>query len=213
MKAQKKLKEVSDASIKYGRESIATGLAAAAPLLAATKAFADQEDAMLQMKAELLGDGNTLNQKVFSDLTAYANGAALKYGESAAEYMKMIRVLRENSIEPKDILGGIGDAVEKLSVLFHVPPDSIAQFAARMKQDMGILPKEMIGMTDLIARLKNAGVGKDGAEAVQEMGEAFSKAGLGAHNLGVSGLQSAKDLGALMGIFISQGIWNDFRLL
>jgi TP901 family phage tail tape measure protein len=212
MKAQKKLKEVSDASIKYGRESIATGLAAAAPLLAATKAFADQEDAMLQMKAELLGDGNTLNQKVFSDLTAYANGAALKYGESAAEYMKMIRVLRENSIEPKDILGGIGDAVEKLSVLFHVPPDSIA----RMKQDMGILPKEMIGMTDLIARLKNAGVGKDGAEAVQEMGEAFSKAGLGAHNLGVSGLQSAKDLGALMGIFIRRGIsgatvGNNFR--
>lgn len=208
--------KISKASTQYGRDSMTTGLAAAAPLIAAAKAYADQEEAMLRMRAAMTQDGNVVNQKQLTDLTTFAQKTSEALTGSTTDYLNMVKVLQENGIKPDEILGGIGNSVAKLAVFFKMAPDSIAQFAARMKTDMGIMPKEMGGMMDLIARLNNAGVGKNGEEAVAEMGEAFSKAGLGAHNLGIQGLQASKDLGALMGIFIRRGIsgqtvGNNFR--
>lgn len=209
-------KKLGDSSSSYGRESLMSGTKMAAPLVGAAKLYADQEESMLRMKAAMMQDGNVINQKAYNDLVGFANKTSEQLTGSVDDYLKMIRVLQENSIRPDEILGGIGDSVAKLSVFFKMAPDSIAQFAARMKQDMGIMPKEMGGMMDFVARLNNAGVGKNGEEAVLEMSEAFSKAGLGAQNLGVKGLQASKDLGALMGIFIRRGIsgqtvGNNFR--
>lgn len=199
-----------------GAKAMAAGVAAGAPIVGFAEQYANQETAMLQMKAELLSDGNRLNQAMFKQLTDYAKKSTEVYGNTAEQYMSMIRVLRENGIVPKDILGGIGDSVEQLSVFFNMAPDQIGQFAARMRQDMNVMPNEMQGMMDMIARLKNAGVGKDGPEAVNEMSEAFSKAGIGVRLMGISGLQAAKDLGALMGVFIRTGlsgqtVGNNFR--
>lgn len=208
--------KLADSSKSFGRDGITAGVTMAAPLVAAAKAYADQEEALLRMKATMMRDGNVINQKAFNDLANFARSTSDQLTGSTADYVNMIRVLQENSIKSEDILNGIGGSVAKLSVLFHMAPDSIAQFAARMRQDMSVLPKEMDGMMDFIARLQAAGVGKNGEEAVNEMGEAFSKAGLGAQNLGVKGLQASKDLGALMGIFIRRGIsgqtvGNNFR--
>lgn len=211
-----KLSTMADKSKTFGRDGLTAGATMAAPLVAAAKAYADQEEALLRMKATMMRDGNVINQKAFNDLAKFAMNTSDQLTGSTADYLNMIRVLQENSIKSEDILNGIGGSVAKLSVLFHMAPDSIAQFAARMRQDMSVLPKEMDGMMDFIARLQAAGVGKNGEEAVNEMGEAFSKAGLGAQNLGVKGLQASKDLGALMGIFIRRGlsgqtVGNNFR--
>lgn len=216
LKQLDKFNAVAGKMQNFGAKSIAVGAAAAAPLVLMAKEFGDQENSMLQMRAEMMQDGGKINEVMFKQLTDFAKKSTEVYGGTAEEYMKMTRVLRENSVDPKEILGGIGGSVEQLAVAFEMMPDKIGQFAARMRQDMGIKPTEMMGMMDLIARLKNAGVGKDGEEAVTEMGDAFSKAGLGAHNLGINGLQASKDLGALMGIFIRRGIsgstvGNNFR--
>jgi TP901 family phage tail tape measure protein len=213
---QKYSDKIAQASISRGRSDMVTGAMIAAPLIAAAKAYGDQEEAALAMRTAMMQDGGKVNEIAYRQLISFANKTSETLTGSTADYLRMVKVLQENSIKPDEILGGIGDAVSRLSVFFKMAPDSIGQFAARMKQDMGVAPKEMTAMMDVIARLKNAGVGKDGQEAVMEMGEAFSKAGLGAHNLGVSGLQASKDLSALMGIFIRRGIsggtvGNNFR--
>lgn len=203
---QKFSDKASAASYAYGRNNLKTGAIIAAPLLAAAKMYGDQEEAALRMRTAMMQDGGKVNEKSYQDLIKFSSQTSEQLTGSTADYLRMVKVLQENSIKPDEILGGIGGAVARLSVFFKMAPDQIAQFAARMKQDMGVMPKEMNGMMDFISRLNNAGVGKDGSEAVTEMGEAFSKAGLGAHNLGVSGLQASKDLGALMGIFIRRGL-------
>lgn len=211
-----KLATMADKSKYYGRESITAGVTMAAPLIAAAKAYADQEEAALHMRTSMMQDGSRINEKAYSQLIAFANKSTDVYGDSAAAYEEMNRVLMENGVTTTDILGGIGTSVEKLALVFKMAPSGISQFAARMKQDMAILPKEMNGMMDLVSRLQMTGVGKNGEESVMELGEFYSKAGIGARLLGATGLQSAKDLGALGGVFMrtglsGQNVGNNFR--
>ena len=85
-------------------------------------------------------------------------------------------------------------------------PGVIAEFAARMRNDMGIPVSDMGKMMDVIARTRNVGVGKTGQETVTEMNEYFSKVGLGLANLHVGGVQTGSDMAALGAVFMRRGI-------
>jgi TP901 family phage tail tape measure protein len=218
-KSQAKLKALRAESAKYMGQAFAYGGASAIGfnfLHNTSDAFAELQDASLKMRSSMMKDGGLLDEATFQKLDQFTNTISARFTGSAADYKKMVTVMQENGLQAQDILGGTGEAAAKLAVAFEAAPDSIAQFAARMRQDMGIANQDMEKMTDLIARLHNAGVGKDGAEAVNEMSEAFSKAGLGAANLGMKGIEAAKGLGAMMGIFVKRGIsggtvGNNFR--
>lgn len=213
---QQKSKAISEASFAAGRQNMASGAAIAAPFALAVKAYADQEEAALDLKTSMMTEGSRIDNKSYQSLVDFAKKSTDVYGQTTTSYLEMNRVLLENGLKASDILNGIGDSVEKLGFVFKMAPSGIAQFAARMKQDMGIIPQEMNGMMDLISRLQRTGIGKNGEEAVTELSEFYSKAGIGARLLGATGLQAAKDLGALGGVFIRTGlsgntVGNNFR--
>ncbi len=172
-----------------------------------TKSWGDLQDASLNAQAALMKKGGILDEETFSRVFSMSEKLSEKYANSTAAYLNMVRVLKSNKINEKDILGGIGESTAKLADLFdQMDPAVIGEFAARMKNDMGVPVNDMGRMMDVIARAKNVGVGKTGTETVNEMNEYFSKVGLGLANLKVGGVETGADMAALGAIFMRRGI-------
>lgn len=172
-----------------------------------TDAYGDMEAASLEMQSSLMKKGGVLDTDMVAQLVKQSQYLSDNYANNATAYLDMVRVLKNNKIDEKDILGGIGEATAKLADLFQqMNPATVGEFAARMKNDFGISAKEMTGMMDILARVRNVGVGKTGEETVSEMNEFFSKVGLGLANLHVSGLQAGSDMAALGTVFMRRGI-------
>jgi TP901 family phage tail tape measure protein len=182
----------------------------------AIEAFGEAQAAGNELKASMMTRGGVLDEGTYKKIYSLANEMSDKYKGSTASYLDMVKVLKDNRINEKDVLGGIGEATAKLADFFQMSPAAIAEFSAHMRNDMGVSVAEMDKLMDLVARVHNSGVGKTGAEAVQEMNEFFSKASLGAANLGVHGLEASKSMGALGALFMSRGlsgqtVGNNFR--
>lgn len=170
-------------------------------------AYGDQEEAALKMQSAMTQAGGIYDKSMYTDLIAQTKTWSEKYANTAQSYMNMVTVMRNNKITEKDIAGGIGEAAAKLADLFdNMDPALIGQFAARMRNDMGIAPEQMNTMMDMLQRAKNLGVGLTGPETVNEMNEFFSKVGLGLANLHVQGIQAGKDMTALGTLFMRRGI-------
>jgi len=199
-------KEKADAALRAGLSMGAGAAAGVAVLTKFSDAFGEAQEAQLNLRASMMGPNGLLNEGVFSKLQQFSVDMSAQFAGSQKDYVEMIRVMKENRLQPEDILGGIGKSVSELSELFVMPPKNIGLFAARMKNDMRVPAAEMEKMVDLMARLKTMGVGTTGAETVSELTELFSKAGLGATNLRLGGVKDAADLGVLGGVFLAKGI-------
>jgi hypothetical protein len=197
--------EKADMAMKKGL-ALGAGAKVAIDVLASlSKQYGNLQEAQQDLRVSMMQPGAVIDEKMFKrymELTRHLSG---HYGSSQMSYVSMIRAMKENKIDGKDILGGIGDAVAELSELFKTAPVEGALFAARLKNDMKVPAGEMIQMVDLAARLKNVGVGHTGSEAIANMTEFYSKAGLGAVNMGMKGTKDAMELGALGGMFIAKG--------
>ena len=169
-------------------------------------AYEEMELAGARLKASMMKDGGILDENMYKKMYKYSQEISDHYSGSTADYLDMMRVLKNNSITESDILGGIGVGVEKLGLLFNMKPAAIGEFAAHMRNDMGVAVKDMERVMDLTARVHNIGVGKTGEEAVYEMNQFFSKVGLGLVNLKTTGLQASQEIGALGAIFMRKGI-------
>ena len=211
--ATKKLQQLQQrgqAAMARGMTQIAAGAAGFEYWINSLMNAEAAEDATLKMKNAMARNGGIVDEKIFKQLNNFATATSNTFTGSATDYKKMITVMQQNGLQTNDIINGTGEAVAKLAVLFDAAPDSIAQFAARMRQDMGVAANEMSGVADLVQASKECGVGKDGAEAVMEMSEAFSKAGLGAANLGIKGLEASEKPRCPNGYFYSpRYFWPD----
>lgn len=167
--------------------------------------YGDVDDAQRDLRISMLKPGGGLDEKLYGKYIGLEKQLSNSYGESQASYIGMIRAMRENRIEGVDILGGIGNADAVLAKVFKTLPEESALFSARMKNDMKVPANEMLKMIDLVARLKQVGVGHTGSETITDLTEFYSKAGLGAVNLGLHGTNDAMELGALGGMFIAKG--------
>lgn len=172
-----------------------------------TDAFGDMEQAGNQLKASIMGKGGFLDEAMYDRMFNYGKQLSATYTGTAAAYLDMERVMKQNRLKPEDILGGIGEQSAKLAIYFdNMLPAATAEFAAHMKNDMGVAASQMYGVMDLVARIHDSGVGKTGQEAMDEMNQFFSKVGLGLSNLHAQGLETSKQMGALGAIFMSRGI-------
>lgn len=170
-------------------------------------AYGQMEQAGNYLKANMLSKDGLLDSGVYDKLYSYSQKLSDSYTGSTASYLDMVRVMKQNRINPNEIMGGIGESSAKLAIYFdNMLPAATAEFAAHMKNDMGIASKEMYSVMDLVARVHDVGVGKTGQEAVDEMNQFFSKVGLGLANLHAQGLESSKSMGALGAIFMSKGL-------
>lgn len=189
-----------------GGALVAGGIGLGQSLVDFTESFQNMEDAAAKAKISMMGPGAVLDPAVLSEVTNFAAHLSEEYGNTTANYLDMVRVMRNNRLTESDIMGGAGKAAAMFGELFNILPKESALFAARMKNDMRVAVADMPLMLDLAARLHNAGVGTTGSETIQELTEFYGKAGLGATNLGVSGLEDTKKLGALGGIFMAKGL-------
>jgi TP901 family phage tail tape measure protein len=207
-KSKKDFAEMKTAAVDLGKGMAIMGMGAAGlkMLDGQIEAFGKMEEAGNELKGALMGPGGVLDESTYKKIATLSMDLSDKYKGSATNYLDMIRVLKENRINEADVLGGIGDATAKLSDLFDMAPAHIAEFSAHMRNDMGVAVGDMEKVMDLVARVHGSGVGKTGSEAVTEMNEFFSKASLGAANLGVQGLEASKQMGALGALFMSRGL-------
>jgi 23S rRNA pseudoU1915 N3-methylase RlmH len=197
--------ERADAQMRSGLKMGAGAKAAIDVLASLQKKYANVQEAQQDLRVSMLKPGGGIDERMYQKDVALAELLSKKYAGTQMAYYDMIRAMGENRIDGKDILGGIGNAVGALSELFNTMPAESALFAARMKNDMKVPAAEMIKMIDLVARLKQVGAGHTGAETIQNLTEFYSKAGLGATNLGLSGTHDAMELGALGGMYIAKG--------
>lgn len=204
--AEDKLKHMATMKFAEGSALIGAGMSLAKSLDPAIEAFGEAQAAGNELKASMMTKGGLLDEATYKKIYGLSNDLSDKYKGSTSSYLEMIKVLKNNRISEQDVLGGIGEATAKLADYFQMTPATIAEFAAHMKNDMGVSVGEMGKMMDMIARVHNSGVGKTGSEAVTEMNEFFSKASLGAANLGVQGIEASKSLGALGALFMSRGL-------
>jgi len=207
-KSKKQFAELKNAAVDFGKGTalIGAGMAGLKLLQQPVEAFAKMEASGNDLKAAMMGPGGILDENTYKRIAALSMDLSDKYKGSATDYIDMVKVLKQNRIDETDVLGGIGEATAKLSDLFDMAPAHIAEFSAHMRNDMGVAVADMEKVMDLVARVHGSGVGKTGSEAVTEMNEFFSKASLGAANLGVQGLEASKQLGALGALFMSRGL-------
>lgn len=189
-----------------GSAMFATGLGIGQAMVNFAEDFKTLEDAATKTKISMMTEGGVFDVGKYAEIENFTQDLAEKYGNTTANYLDMVRIMRNNRLNPEDIMGGAGESAAMFGELFNVLPKEAALFAARMKNDMQVSVKDMPLMLDLAARLHGAGVGTTGEETINDLTEFYSKAGIGAVNLGVTGLEDAKKLGALGGLFITKGV-------
>lgn len=205
-KAQKKLMALAGTKFMEGTALIASGMKLGKMLDPAIEAFADAQEAGNELKASMMGPGGVLDEATYKKIYGFANNMSDKYKASTASYLEMVTVLKNNRINEADILGGVGEANAKLADLFKSAPAVGAEFFAHMKNDMDVKVGEMDNLADFVSRVHHAGVGITGSDAIMQMNDFFSKASIGARNLGVAGLEASKPMGALGALFITKGL-------
>lgn len=206
MSAMQKLKDYSVKEFANGFMMFEAGKAGFAAMKPAVEAFGDMEEAGIRLQNSLMRDGGVFDGKMYDKLYKHAQKLSDGYTGSTEDYLKMMEVLKNNRVEPEDILGGVGEATAKLGHLFKMQPAAIGEFAAHMRNDMGVATKDMYEVMDLTQRIHSLGVGKDGQEAVYEMNQFFSKVGLGLANLKIQGLEASKAMGVLGSVFMAKGL-------
>jgi TP901 family phage tail tape measure protein len=197
--------ERANASMSKGLKLGAGAKVAIDALASLTKKYGNLQEADEDLRISMMRPGAKIDEQTVDRLERLGETLSKSFGGSQMDYLDMVRAMKENRLEPQDILGGIGKADAELSELFRTIPAEAAVFTARLKNDMKVPAEEMIRMVDLAARLKQVGVGHTGSETIANLTEFYSKAGLGATNLGLKGTHDAMELGALGAMFIAKG--------
>jgi TP901 family phage tail tape measure protein len=202
-KMQKQMQTMRNASLMIGAGEKSIGF-----VKQFVDSSADMEEAGNKLKAVLMDKNGVYNADTYNQIEGLSQKLSNVYAQSAMDYLDAARVFKQNRIEPKDILGGVLESTAKLADYFdQMNPGQVALFASRMKNDFGVAANEMGSMMDLLARLKDSGVGGfNGSVAVEQMTQFFGKASLGMANMKNVGLQAAKELGTVGGYFISRGL-------
>jgi hypothetical protein len=189
-----------------GSTMIAAGIGVGKAMENFTEDFKNLEDAAIKTKIAMMREGGLFDQAMLTKVTNFATDLASQYGNTTANYLDMVRIMKNNRLTENDIMGGAGDAVAQFAELYNVLPAEAASFASKMKNDMKIPAEEIGQMLDMASRLHGSGVGKTGTEAIYDLTEFYAKTALEAPSLGIHGLKDAQQLGILGSLFMTKGL-------
>jgi len=161
--------------------------------------FANIEDAKTQLENTLMKkDGSVSSYFGAIDNEATKLGNALP--GTTADFYNMASALKSLGVGEKSIVGGGLSASAYLGVVTKTPYDQAATSVAKFKEALGIADSELLPFIDDVQRMYHMGV------RVQEMQYAFSKVGSSLKDMGLQGLQGAKDIEPLIGMLIKGGM-------
>lgn len=158
--AASKMQGYSSAMKSAGTQAVITGGVMAAGLSQPIKAFADAEDAAMQLKVSMMGAGGQV-QAEFEQVNQLAMNLGNRLPGTTADFQNMMTALQRNGIDAKSVLSGVGESAAYLAVSLKMPTEEAAVFAAKMKGALKATDSEMMGVMDTIQKGFNLGVTTD----------------------------------------------------
>lgn len=193
-----KFKGVSDAAAGFGRASMANGMIGGGALMKSVSAFASLEDASTRLKVTMMDkDGLT---GAFEQVNALAVKLGNELPGTSADFLNMMAALKAQGISDESILGGVGDATARMTVLLKKTPEEMAVFSAKLKTALGVADGDMLAFLDTIQRTYHMGVD------ATEMMYSFARSGGALKVLKAQGLEAGKALAPLYAIWVKGGL-------
>lgn len=172
----------------------------AAGATSAVMAYSSLEEQQKFLQSAMM-DSNGVISTQYNDLVRLGDTLGKQLPGESKDMIEMFISLRQQGIQATDILNGVGESTAKLSVIMGEDFASVAEYMGQFKNSMDIRPEDMTKFSDLIGRLKYAsGVN------LTEMGYTFANASAALKNLGVTGIENAPAIAAVMGIMKQSGI-------
>lgn len=149
--------EARDKIAGAGAGSLAAGGAAGAALAAPVSAYAQAENAAMQLRVAMMGKGGKVSAD-FEKINALAERLGNKLPGTTAELQDMMTMLSRQGMSSKAILGGVGEAAAYMGVQLKLPYQTAAEYAAKLQDATGALESDMMGVMDTIQRTYQVGV-------------------------------------------------------
>lgn len=191
-------KQVGASLSQFGRQVGLAGAAMGAGVGLSVKAFAELEDSAALLKATMTGsNGLSENFEAVNDL-------AIRLGNelpgTTRDFYQMIDQLLRLGVTERDVIGGVGEAAAKLSVVMKISYAESAELAAKLKNAMGVANEDMLAFMDTIQRTGNEGV------RASEMMLAFARSSGGLKQFGVQGEEASRAVANLYAQLIKAGM-------
>lgn len=149
--------ETRDRIAGAGAGMMAAGATTGAALTVPVSAYAQAEDAAMQLRVSMMGKGGQV-RKEYAEIVALAEKLGNRLPGTTADFQEMMTVLTRQGMSAKAILGGVGEASAYLGVQLKLPFAQAAEYAAQMQDATGALEKDMMGVMDTIQRTYQVGV-------------------------------------------------------
>lgn len=184
-----------------GMGAQAAGRGMARPVLSSVQAYAQQESASAGlMSSMMLADGSVSAE--FKQINELATRLGDKLPGTTADFIEMMRTLKEQGISAKSILGGTGEAAAFLGVRLKLPAAEAAKFAAQMQDATKTPERDMMSLMDTIQRVNSTGV--ESGYMLQGFSKMSSVLGI----IKQEGVQAANTLAPLLAMANQSGM-ND----
>lgn len=195
-----KLQPVFDKFNDYGRWIAGAGIAGAIGLGVAVSQFANLEEAQLRLRTTLMDSAGVVGPE-YERLNALADMLGTALPGSTRDMVEMFISLREQGVQTKAILGGVGEAAAQFATLMKVPFAQAATHVAKFVEALGIADTESVPFMDILQRLKDAaGVN------VNDMAESIKYSGASLKALQIQGLDAGRDVSAAIGMMATSSI-------
>lgn len=182
-----------------GVGGMAAGAAMGAPVVASLGAFAQQESATARLQSAMMLANGSISAE-YKQLEELAIRLGDRLPGTTAEFVDMMRVLKDQGVSAKSILGGTGEAAAYLAVKLRMPVAEAAEFAAQMQDATRSTEAEMMSLMDTIQ--KTNGLGLDSGYMLQ----GFSKMSPVLNVIKKQGVEAANALAPLLAMMNSAGM-------
>lgn len=197
---QDKMKAVSDSMKHIGMASMGAGLVTMGAIQKPIRIFADLDEAQRMLKTTMMDTKGVVSNE-FNDMMKLADRLGQELPGSTKDMVQMFIALREQGVQTKYILGGVGEAAAKFAVLMKLPFAEAATHAAKFQESMGVADKDAVAFMDTLQRLKFA----SGIQA-GDLAYTFKYMGPSLKALNIQGLEDAKKLSAVIGVMAANSI-------
>lgn len=186
-----KLQRAGMSASLYGAGAMYAGQRTVGMGLVPLKAFADQEDAAMQLRAAMMTAGGQVSAE-FVKIDALAKKLGNRLPGTTTDFYEMMTMLRRQGMSSQLILGGLGEATAYLGVQLKMGYSEAAEFAAKLQDATRTSERDMMALSDTIQRAFYLGVDAD------NMLQGFSKMSPALDVLRIKGLQAANAFAPLL---------------
>lgn len=195
-----KFREIGDKMQSMGLKSVAAGAVMTGAIQKAVSVFADLEEAQARLKTTIMDETGAVG-KEYEQLVRLAEKLGTELPGTTKDMIEMFIALREQGVQTKYILGGVGEAAAKFAVLMNVPYREAATYVAKFQEALGVAEKDMIQFMDILQRGKFAAgieIG-DFAYTIRYLAPSLK-------TLNLQGVQAAKEVSAVIGVMATNAI-------